>query len=847
MRRWLAWAQRDLLNAPRFVVFFVLNAAFALSGVIAIQSVDHALALKIEEQSAQILGADLTLSARRFVTAEERAPLEAMLPAAHATDRLWEFFSMMSFRESSRLISVKAIDEGYPLHGEITLAAKDGDGALSPVNGEPGLWVPPEVLAQNELKLGDEVRLGGTPFRIRGVIGEDTTQGFRVSLMAARVYAARPVIEASGLFSKGTTFTETLSYRWEGEPSPDEVTRRFFRENQDATLRVETIASARRDFARPLQYLSDYLGLVSVAALSLGFLGLSYLTRSFLLERRTTLALWKVLGMARGSIIAVFGIQFVLLGVLATLVASLLARGYLQVLGYSLNAFLSRPLDFVLDYPSIGFAFVVVLLSILAAALPPAIALTGTWPGELLSRARSARPRPREFWQALPMAAVLAAIAVHFGKSYRVGLGFIGAMLAVILVFAIIAWGALRLFRAWSFHDWRWVHVQRYLVRNVLIVSVHLVTLGLGAVLLGMFPHLKAGIERGFSRPDVTKVPGIFLFDIQDEQLAGVQQTVAARGLALNQLSPMVRARILAVNGVDYERPLNDRENLSREEEEEARSRNRGVNLTFRADLADGDRITAGEPFQGVYDAASGKPFEVSVEERYATRMKIGLGDAIKFDVQGVEFEGRVSQLRSVNWARFQPNFFIVLQPGVVDDAPKTWLAGISVKDERQKLDVIAALGRVFPNVSALDVRQTVDRLMETADQMLSSLNLMFVLLFIVGSLVLGTVIQNQAERRVWDLNLFRVVGAADRDTRGLLRREFIVLGAFAGLTASALSVGVAYLVGEYVFEEMFAFDPAGFFLTVAIVLGLSVLIGAVVARGIFRRSAQTLLRGQLR
>lgn len=843
----LKWAYRDLKNSPRFLTYFVLNAALGLAGVLAIQNVDQALTAKVQLQSGQILGADLAISARRFLADAELQQLQSLIPKEVKSHRLWEFFSMATVRDSSQLVFIKAIEDAYPLYGKIELGkGRLGSGKeLLSVNSIPGVWVPNEFLIQNDLKVDDVIKIGNQDFQIRETIFYDTSQGLRFSAMAQRLYASRLEVEKTDLFTKGTTFTETYSYAWSGGATADEVSDRFFRINNDPTLSVRTLTGAKRDFARPLQYLSDYLGLISVAALSLGFVGMSYLVRSFLVDRKNTIALWKCLGMGRSTILGIFLTQFVIIGALASLIAGLIGRVLVEFIAAVLDRLAPGSLVLEFRWQNLAFAFGVVLISVLAAAVPPMLHIINARVNRILNSEFMFKPGLAQLWMVLPLLLVLFGISLWFSNSYRIGVGFMLALMLILFIFSLLSWITLKWLAPRKLSNWQWHQIMSYLSRNWLIVTVHLVALGLGALLLGVFPHLKKGVEERFARPDEMKIPALFLFDIQDEQLAKLKELVETSGQTFSQLSPLVRARIIAQNGESYERPMNENAALTREEEEESRFRNRGVNLSYREGLAEGDEIVEGLPFSGPY---SGKgSFEISVEERYAERMKMKLGDVLKFDVQGVEFEGKIHQIRSVNWTQFQPNFFIALQPGVVDEAPKTWLAGVPRLTEDQKRDLIKKLAVQFPNVSAIDVKETVKRVIQTSDQMLESVNLMFVLLFLVGTMVLFTVLQSQGGRRVWDMNLLRVLGAQRKDIRSLLSKEFLIVGFFSAGVSSSLAVLIANFVGEKFFEGMSAFSLSGFLLTIFIVTGLCWSIGLWVSRSIYNQSVQALLRGEIR
>ena len=170
----------------------------------------------------------------------------------------------------------------------------------------------------------------------------------------------------------------------------------------------------------------------------------------------------------------------------------------------------------------------------------------------------------------------------------------------------------------------------------------------------------------------LAKIPSLFMFDIQETQSQDLKQLLKAERLELNFMAPMVQARLKLINGKVVEK-AGDKESFSREAEREQRSRNRGVNLSYRRDLLKAETLAAGKPMRGTYSIGSKDLPQLSIEERYAKRMGLKVGDIMTFDIQGLEIEGKIRNLRKVKWNTFQPNFFILFQPGVVDDAPKTF------------------------------------------------------------------------------------------------------------------------------------------------------------------------------
>ena len=251
---------------------------------------------------------------------------------------------------------------------------------------------------------------------------------------------------------------------------------------------------------------------------------------------------------------------------------------------------------------------------------------------------------------------------------------------------------------------------------------------------------------------------------------------MAARGASLQRLAPLVRARLDRVDGKPVAATRDD------DAEDARRLRSRRYNLTYRPALNDSERMLSGRAFSGTWNPDSGRPAEMSLEIDFAERLGIGIGDTLAFDVQGVAVKGEVVSLREVRWNSFQPNFFVVFQPGVLEEAPAVYLASIPQLPPDQRDALQASLAAAFPNVSSIDVTRAVQRLLGLIDQLQWALAGSAALSLVVGWLLVTALARDAARERRWEINLLKVLGAELRDLRRSLDVEFAVLGGLAAL-----------------------------------------------------------------
>lgn len=817
------WAVRELRRGWRSALFFVLNLSLGLTGFIALEAYKDALRDHVDANRQQILGGDLSVSVRREFTAEETAVLNEATANAKSSI-VYDFFAMVTSRNGARLVLTKAIDGDYPLYGTVGLA----DGSTLKLDPE-GIWIYPELAEQLDLNIGDALQIGELNLTIRGLITADSAQTFRSAGFAPHVFIDRSRLADSKLIQFGSTYSMIRLYRLPDPSKSAEIEKALEAKIADPAVRIETAAQAGGDSARQMGYLADFLGLVALVGLFLAALGGAYLWRLFLQQRTKDVAILRALGLDSDQAILLFVIQAGLLGAVALIPAVVVA----QIVFPFLNALLASmtPFDLhpVLTPRSILLGLALSLGTSFLIALPFLLRLRALKPARLFSEGKfDPDIELRRPWALLPAAGLMWALSVLQANSFRTGGIFTGALLAVVVVLTAAGWLCLRGLRGIESGPWDVKHGLRSTARRPGASLAVFVALGLGSLLINILPQVKTSLQSEFSVDGDAKRPSLFMFDIQDEQLQAVRDAAARNGATLTMQSPLIRSRLLKVNDVSYERVAEDGNFRTREAEREARFRNRGVNLSFRERMSDAEEITEGRPFSGVWTEDGGRPAEVSVESSYAERMGLKIGDRLLFDVQGAEIPAEIVSLRRVKWTSFQPNFFVLIQPGVLDDAPKTWIVSTSNLPANAKKRLENELATALPNVSIVDVERTVASVLKLGDQMSWALEFMAALAVLTGAVVLYSIARSQARSRRAELNLLKILGAAPANVRRYLLSEFALLAGLSSLIGAVASVAVAGILLWQLFNVSFAFDPAWL---LASSLGITLLGVAVAER----------------
>ena len=853
---WLKLAFRELLNNRRFSLFFLFNLALGLAGFIALDSFKESLDNHLGQNSKAILGADIALTSYLPFEGKTLDALEAKFPQNTLSTRKTSLFTMVATEDQTRLVQITGIEKEFPFYGKMVLK---NNGVVESKNVEQSLalsgeaWVYPELLFMLGLKLGGSLKIGEKKFRIADTVLDDPSSSFSSFGLAPRVYLAYSQMQETALLSKKSRISYQRLYRLpDGTDLSGLVVKLQNKinsfEGSDSKIRILTHKRAGNNLGRLLGYLNDYLGLVAMIAVFLAGIGAAYLFRNYLVHRFREISILMSLGATRQQTYRMVLWQLGLLGTGAALIAIIISLAILPLLPLLLKQFLPNGFETQLSLGSLLFALVLGGVGSLVFCLPVLSRIRTVQPLQLFHKNIGQQDATPVLWRQalsyLPLLILSWSLSVWQSHSLIVGSAFVGMLLASILFLGSIAW--LVLFLAGKLSQTSGSTMKRLAFRNLQrnrtgAISCFL-ALALGTLLINLIPQIYQGLQEEVSRPDDFRIPSLFLFDIQPEQMEPLQKTLSAEKVNLNYLSPMVRARLEKVNGNSFD--VNSEEvSLTREQERQQNFRRHNLNLSYRTQLSDSEQIVEGRPMTTNFDLDSGKPAEISLEVRYAERMGFKLGDLLTFNVQEVLVEAIVINLRRVQWNSFQPNFFILFQPGVLEDAPGTFVGSIGGLVASRRMNVQNLIVSDYPNVSVIDVTRMVGRVLEISDQMVLALRMMAYLSILAGLVVVFSIARHEVEGRLWELNLLKVLGARFSDIQKMIQIEFAVLGIFAGLFGVAVSLIMSYGISWWFFENLWKWTWQTSLGSIIGVTSLSVGVAWLATQRTLRSSPLNLLR----
>ncbi|MFN7905411.1 MAG: ABC transporter permease, partial [Pseudobdellovibrionaceae bacterium] len=702
------------------------------------------------------------------------------------------------------------------------------------------------------LSVGETFTLGDLQLTVSGVVAKDSTQTFRAGGLAPRIFIHKNLLPESKLIQFGSTFTYSLLLKLKDSPKDSKQELAYVEEQRkkiaaqfpDPAVQVTTFKMAGEESARQLERLTDFMGLVSLVGVFLCALGAVYLIRADLNQRLKEFAIFKSLGMNRRKFYVYYFSFFSYLSVAVWIPTLIFTGVFLFGLNFLVQKFTNVDLQITFDLSTAVIALVTVFIGNLFICLPSIESINKVKASQLFAEGSFQQNLMSVQWYLfLPAILVFCALSVYQAQSWKTA-GLFLLLLAFSILF-LAGMGYLFIFyflKKLKLKDWKLRHSIRSLERRKIQALSVFVALGLGVLLLNLLPQLRSTLMAELAVKDGSKVPSLFLFDIQEEQVEPFQSFISEKKQRISYLAPLVRSRLLKINNQTYERTEGTSAFQTREEESEARFRNRGVNLSYRSALTESESLVEGTFNGSVYNPEI--PYvELSVEQRYADRMQIRLNDMLEFDVQGVLFTGKVTSIRTVKWTSFQPNFFVLLQPGVVDDAPKTYIASLSRMAESDRGLLQKELVEKFPNISAVDIDRTILEVLKTADQMSLSLQLMSWLCLVLGFVILISMIQSQVAERYYELNMLKIFGALYDQMKIYLSFEFVLLGFASAFFGSVASLVVSAILSLYLFERLHAFSMIWPLASLVGVSALTYFLSISVAKKVMREKPVTLLR----
>lgn len=848
--------------ARRRLLLSMSSIMLGVAGLVAIDSLASNATSGVHDQARSLVGGDVALSPRDTLPRAVGFILDSL--AAHGTGVATQtsFISMASGGSASalRLVQVRAVTQGYPFFGGIRTEPATAWTALR--SGRNAV-VDAAVLSGLGIRLGDSLALGGLHFAVTGIIRDVASDVAITTTLGPRVYIPASYLEATHLLVTGSRSQRDIVLRLPTSLNEEAFANRFGQRFGKEGVRLRTAEQNANRVSDTIDYLRNFLALVGLIALLLGGIGVASGVRAFVLRKIDTVAILRCLGATGPQVLLIYVTQAAVLGLVGALVGAAAGVVLQFVLGSAVGRYLPAGMSLSLAPAPIAFGILTGVWVALVCALQPLLSLRRVSPLQALRREDDSvalgvggdwAPRLVGLLMVASLAFVTVARARRWQEGIAFALGILFVMGALWIAAAILSGMARKVVRPfWPFplrHGVASLHRPGNQTRAVVV------SLGFGVFLIGTLYQTQSSLLAVMTDRLSQLHANVVFFDIQSDQAPGVDSALMRHHASVLARIPILTVRIGAINGRSVADIMADTSGASRRAGGRGSRGGRGgqdgggdfgnprrvVGREWRASYADtlgtSETVVSGKWF----GAAPKGVGEVSLDSAAASRLRVKVGDAITWQLQGVPIATRVTSLRSVDRTQLQPAFQVVFPPALVRGAPMQFAVLANAPPDTVPIiqrEVIAAA----PNVSTVDlslVEATISAVLAKIQAAIRGLTIMCVVLAIP---VLFSAVAATRRERLREAVLLKVLGATRKQVGRMLVTEYLVVGALGSIAGIILSGLAAWSITHFIFKVPFAGAPLAALGIAGVMIAVVVTIGILTGREVFMSTPMAALR----
>ena len=841
--RWvvrMAW--RDSRKSRSRLLLFISSIIIGIAALVAIFALGDNLEKDIDNQAAGLVGADLVVHTNRELTPEGQAIIDTVQGLSTGYSAEQRFASMVVFANNggTRLVEVRALGGEFPYYGKLETVPES---AAATFRQQGKALVDKTLMLQFGAEVGDSVKVGEVMFEIGGRLEQAPGQTGISTAVAPAVFIPLEDLPATGLNQKGSRINYNYYFQLQAGTDADQLGEQLDSLMEIQRMGYDTIASSKEDTGRSFADLNKFLSLVGFVALLLGCIGVSSAIHIYIKEKLTSIAILRCLGVSSRQAFLIFLVQVMGVGLLGAVIGAILGTLIQQALPAVLGEFVPIAISTDISWWAIAQGIALGVCIAVLFALLPLVGIRNIAPLNTLRLSLDV-PSPvkdRWSWFIYGLIGLFIFTYAYFqldgaGETLAFTTGVLAAFLVLYAAANLLVWLVRRFFpSSWSYL-WRQGLSNLFRPNNQTVILI--IAIGLGTAFIATLFSVQGMLITRVSLATSENQPNMVLFDIQSSQKAEVTRMVADQGLPVLDEVPIVTVQLEAINGITAEAARRDSTiEVSR------RSLGGELRATYRSELSDAEKVTDGE---WVGEVMPGDTALVSLEDRYARRLHVTVGDELTFNVQGVRIPVIVGSLREVDWSQLQTNFRLIFPKGVVDDAPQFHVLMTRVPDDAASVGIQQAVVRQFPNISIIDL----GLILSVLDTILEKIG--FVIRFmggfsiLTGFVVLIASVMISKYQRIRESVLLRTMGATRRQILVITTLEYFFLGTIAAFTGVVLALAGSWALAVFSFEIPFTPDiPLMLLLIVGVAL-LTVLVGLFNSRGITGRPPLEILRQEV-
>ena len=697
---------------------------------------------------------------------------------------------------ASKLVALKVVDAGYPLRGSLRVApAPETPGQTTrdiPARGEA--WVDAPLLDALGLKMGDPLLLGDLALKIARIIVTEPDRGGGFMSFAPRVMINQADIQATALVQPASR----LNYRFAVAGNDRQV--RAFNQWADAEIkkaqvrgvRLESLESGRPEMRQTLDRAEKFLNLVALLAALLSAVGVALAARGFAANHLDDCAMLRVLGQSQRTIAVSYAFEFALIGLFASALGVAIGFGVHYVFVMLLAGLVDAALPAASLWP-VAFGMGMGLTLLFAFGLPPVLQLAQVPPLRVIRRDVGGL-KPASLAVLGVGVAGFAALLLAASSDLLLGAIAVGGFAVAVAVFAGLSWVAVKLLRK-SVNEAtapRWlVLATRQISARPAYAVVQVSALAVGLLALLLLVLLRTDLISSWRKATPPDAPNRFVINVMPEQGDAFLKNLRDAGVGKLDWYPMIRGRLVQVNGRDVTPD-------DYTDERAKRLVDREFNLSHAAVQPPHNELVAGA-WQAEEAGA------ISVEDGIAKTLNLKMGDTLRFDIGGIATDAKITSLRKVDWGSMRANFFVMYPVSRMENVPVTYMSAFRAPDTR---GFDNALVKAFPNITNVDMTATLNQVQGVLDKVIRAIEFLFGFTLAAGVVVLFAAVTATREERAREYAIMRAVGARASLLRQVQRAELAGVGLLAGFLASIVASVVGWGLARFAFEFEWTVSP---------------------------------------
>ncbi|GGG97994.1 ABC transporter permease [Pedobacter zeae] len=826
----MAW--RDSRKNRARLLLFISAIVLGIAALVAVYSFKDNLQRDIDAQAKELTGADLVLDSRKGVSKAMQKMLDTL-----GDERSQEktFASMIYFQKGggSHLVQMKALQGKYPYYG--TIETIPATAAKSFQSGRNAL-VDKTLMLQFNADIGDSVKVGDLNFKILGTLTKAPGQTGISASIAPTVYIPLQYLDKTNLIKTGSRINNKFYFKYNDPSKIDEWVKKQDSKLEKEGFDADTVESRKEQTGRSFKDVNRFLALSGFIALLLGCIGVGSAIHVYIREKLSAIATLRCLGLTSHHAFLIYLIQVFFIGLIAAVLGAVLGTGIQFLLPLVLKDFLPVEITMQVSWLAVGQGILLGLVISILFALPSLLSVRRVSPLNAIRISFEKSGGKRDPLTALVYLLIAVFIMVFTHLQMKTWLqtlifttSFALALILLMRLSKLLMFLVRKLLPSSSGYLWRQGFANLYRPNNQTLMLT--VSIGLSTVFICTLFFIQGILMSRVTLSSGTNQPNMVMFDIQNAQQKGLDSLTKAFKLPLMNQVPVITMRIEEINGKKASADTNNRRAYRNE-----------IRATYQDTLTAAEKITSGKwtgkikPNETVY---------ISLDQRYAQQIKVGLNDKILFNVQGMMIPTVVGSLREVNWSRMQTNFRVVFPAGVLEEAPQFHVLMTRVPSSEVSARFQGEVVRQFPNVSVIDL----DLILKLLDELLGKIG--FVIQFMAGfSMVTGWIVLissvlTSKNQRIKESILLRTMGASSKQIIRINAIEYFFLGAFAAGAGLILALGASWALAKFSFNA--AFIPPVWptlFVFGSIVL-LVVITGVLSTRGILKQPPLKILRNE--